>query len=434
MANRSSSALSWVPRGVRLEEAAFATRHRMLTVVALAHVPVLVAVAVWLDSTSTSLWLGLGAIVVACLVATGESSQAARSTLVGFALVMTSTYLVYVADGLTDMHIHFYVMLALIALYQSWSPFLLAIAMVAGHHFVLGTIAPDTVFSEAGAQEDPLGFALLHAGLLLAMAVALAVGWRFAEDAEAARRLQQRRAEERALAEAAAQAELAEERARTAATAAEQLAMREHKAAELTQRLAVLEQAGDRLTTDVGTATAEMDGLLSSIRDIALAANHASTTANDAGSEVGASAAAMERLTGTLSRIQQIAHTITGIADQTNLLALNATIEAARANEAGKGFAVVASEVKNLAQETAEATARIRDVVSTVQSDTVAAMDSIGRIRGVMAEVVDAQQTIAAAVEQQTAATTQARHAIESAAGEADRMAADLRSVTTLQP
>jgi hypothetical protein len=53
--------------------------------------------------------------------------------------------------------------------------------------------------------------------------------------------------------------------------------------------------------------------------------------------------------------------------------------------------------VKNLAQETAEATARIG---------------------GVVAEVVDAQQTIAAAVEQQTAATTQARHAIERAAGE----------------
>jgi methyl-accepting chemotaxis protein len=88
--------------------------------------------------------------------------------------------------------------------------------------------------------------------------------------------------------------------------------------------------------------------------------------------------------------------------------------------------------VTNLARETAEATERIRDVVGSVQSDTETAMGSIDRIRGVITQVVDAQTTIAAAVEEQTSATTQARHAIDSAAGEADRMAADLRAVAAL--
>src|SRR5690606_27042845 len=123
----------------------------------------------------------------------------------------------------------------------------------------------------------------------------------------------------------------------------------ERRAAELAERLAVLEQSGQRLNGNVSTATGEMDGLLSAIQDIAVAASHATTTANDADSEIQDSVVSMERLSQTMGRVQQIAQSITAIADQTNLLALNATIEAARAAEAGKGFAVVASEVKSLA-------------------------------------------------------------------------------------
>ena len=80
----------------------------------------------------------------------------------------------------------------------------------------------------------------------------------------------------------------------------------------------------------------------------------------------------------------------------------------------------------------AEATERIRGVVDSVQADTLEAAASISRIRGVITQVVQAQGTISDAVQHQTAATYQARRAIDEAAAEADRMAVELRAVAAL--
>jgi methyl-accepting chemotaxis protein len=126
-------------------------------------------------------------------------------------------------------------------------------------------------------------------------------------------------------------------------------------------------------------------------------------------------------LAAAAQKIGDVIKLINDIAGRTNLLALNATIEAARAGEAGKGFAVVASEVKSLATQTAKATDDIAQQIGAIQSATQDAVDAIQSVSGTIARISEIATTVAAAVEEQGAATKDiARNIQEAAIGTRD--------------
>lgn len=152
----------------------------------------------------------------------------------------------------------------------------------------------------------------------------------------------------------------------------------------------------------VAAATEELSA---SVKEINRQVTHASNTAEEAKDNAIAIQDDVQRLSEDAQGIGEVILLINDVAEQTNLLALNATIEAARAGEAGKGFAVVASEVKNLARQTTQATTKIEEQIMEVQKATQNVVGKIENIVKRVNEIHEVSSAIAAAVEEQGAAT-----------------------------
>jgi methyl-accepting chemotaxis protein len=200
-------------------------------------------------------------------------------------------------------------------------------------------------------------------------------------------------------------------------------------ARETSTQVGAVSASAEQVSRNVQAVAAGAEQMGAAIREIAQNASQAAKVAAQAMTEVTATNETVARLGASSQEIGAVVKVITTIAEQTNLLALNATIEAARAGEAGKGFAVVAGEVKELAQETAKATEDIARRVEAIQADTEGAVAAIGEIGTIIARIDDYQTTIASAVEEQTATTTEMSRSVGDAAAGSGEIAATITGV-----
>ncbi len=182
---------------------------------------------------------------------------------------------------------------------------------------------------------------------------------------------------------------------------------------ELTTMVAAASEEASTNVQSVASATEEM---ASSVNEISRQVQESARMATEAVGQARTTNDRVGELAKAASRIGDVVELINTIAGQTNLLALNATIEAARAGEAGRGFAVVASEVKALAEQTAKATGEISQQITGIQSATQASVNAIEEIGGTIEKLSEISSTIAAAVEEQGAATQEISRNVQQAA------------------
>jgi signal transduction histidine kinase len=166
--------VGWLPQGRALSEAEFSWRHRIVCGLLAVHIPAIAVITVLTGRGPLQALVGIAPVTVLLAAALAPISRRGQSLAAGLGLVTCSALLVHLYDGATEMRFHYFVVIALIALYQDWTVYALAITFVAVEHGVVGALDQHSVYDHGG---NPWLWALVDAGFVLAESAVLVIFW-----------------------------------------------------------------------------------------------------------------------------------------------------------------------------------------------------------------------------------------------------------------
>jgi signal transduction histidine kinase/ActR/RegA family two-component response regulator len=189
LARAGHSIASALPRGRTLPEEAWRRRHHALLTLLWLHAVGLTIFAFFRGySIEHSLLHGAGPAAFAAMATMMGGNRRAASIAVSLGLITSSALLVHSWGGVIEAHFHFFVMIALLSLYEDWLPFLLAAAYVVVHHGMAGAFDSHAVYNHADAQAHPWKWAGIHGLFVVGAGLASVIAWRLNEDVRAAGR------------------------------------------------------------------------------------------------------------------------------------------------------------------------------------------------------------------------------------------------------
>lgn len=407
---------------------------RILVYYLIAHIPVtaiylLVRGDPWIPATIITAVLAGAAYGMWVLRKASEETM----YVIAVAFIGDVAALVYAMAGdpwQIDMHMYFFAALAMLAALCSWQVLVVAAGVTAVHHLSLNFLLPEFVFpggSNFGRVVLHAVIVILETGILiwvvdrirrafieseeaLEKAAEAEKAVRAAQEEQEAQRKEADKMREQTLAQVASSIENEiGEIAKAVATASQELTTHADglldSAETMRNQAARSAESSENAGRDVGSTAAAVEELDHATVEIGRLASDSAAATRRAVTEAESTNQAVTGLADAGTKIGEVVGLIEDIAEQTNLLALNATIEAARAGDAGKGFAVVANEVKALASQTAQATENISRLIEDMQQASVGAVGAIQGIGDTIGAVAETVGAIEESISQQKQAT-----------------------------
>ncbi|AJF27131.1 chemotaxis protein [Haloarcula sp. CBA1115] len=421
--------IAYIPSGDTIPDETWRGRHRNILILLLAHVPFLLALGLYSGTESlvtgatlpeidtlhvlAEVGVVVGLAVLARLPWFGRRTRTALATM---GLVTTSGFLVHFSGGYIEAHFHFFIVMAVVAVYEDWLPFFLGIGYVSVQHGIFGMIDPSRVYNHSAAINNPWVWAFIHAGFVLMLAAALMAHWSSTERSrEAAEQqleqarektqevenLEEKKAEmEQAIAEAeeakaeaeARQQEVEEFNEHLEATAdAYSAAMSRAADGDLTVRIdpdsesdamAQIAESFNKMMTETESAMAEIQTFS---QEVASTSDQATAGANEA---TGASEDMSESIQGIASgavdqreMLETVSSEMTDLSATVEEVAASAETVAERSRETAK----IADDGEETAQE---AIAGSREVQTAIDS-TVENVERLDEKMAEIGEIVD---------------------------------------------